>query len=62
MAFGLLPAWLASRTDVNDALKQAGLTAADIRRVANSVLRSPIQAAIIGPFTRESAFRAALDA
>jgi predicted Zn-dependent peptidase len=37
------------------------VSAADVRRVANSVLRSPIQAAVIGPFTRESAFRAAID-
>ena len=37
------------------------VTAADIRRVATSVLRSPIQMAVIGPFTRESAFRAAIE-
>jgi predicted Zn-dependent peptidase len=50
-------------TDIEDELRMVDIvTAADIRRVANSVLRSPIQAAIIGPFTRESAFRAALDA
>jgi predicted Zn-dependent peptidase len=49
--------------DIEDELRMVDLvTAADIRRVANSVLRSPIQAAVIGPFTRESAFRAALDA
>jgi predicted Zn-dependent peptidase len=38
------------------------VTASDIRRVANSVLRSPMQLAIIGPFSRESTFRAAIDA
>jgi predicted Zn-dependent peptidase len=38
------------------------VTAADIKRVASSVLRSPIQMAVIGPFTRESVFRAAIDA
>jgi predicted Zn-dependent peptidase len=49
--------------DIEDELRMVDLvTALDIRRVANSVLRSPIQAAVIGPFTRESAFRAALDA
>jgi predicted Zn-dependent peptidase len=37
------------------------VTASDIRRVANSVLLSPIQIAVIGPYTRESAFRAAID-
>ncbi len=38
------------------------VTASDIRRVASSVLRSPIQLAVIGPFTRESAFAAAIGA
>jgi predicted Zn-dependent peptidase len=38
------------------------VTASDIRRVANSVLRSPIQMAVIGPFTRESGFRVAIGA
>jgi Predicted Zn-dependent peptidases len=38
------------------------VTASDIRRVANSVLRSPIQMAVIGPFTRESAFMVAIGA
>jgi predicted Zn-dependent peptidase len=37
------------------------VTAADVRRVANSVLRSPMQLAVIGPFTRESVFRSAID-
>jgi predicted Zn-dependent peptidase len=49
--------------DIEDELRMVDLvTAEDIRRVANSVLLSPIQAAVIGPFTRESAFRAAIDA
>ena len=38
------------------------VTASDVRRVANSVLRSPIQMAVIGPFTRETAFKAAIGA
>jgi predicted Zn-dependent peptidase len=38
------------------------VTALDVRRVANMVLRSPIQMAVIGPFTRESGFRAAIGA
>jgi predicted Zn-dependent peptidase len=38
------------------------VTVSDVRRVANSVLRSPIQMAVIGPFTRESGFRAAIGA
>jgi predicted Zn-dependent peptidase len=38
------------------------VTAADIKRVANSVLLSPMQLAVIGPFSRESTFRAAIDA
>jgi predicted Zn-dependent peptidase len=38
------------------------VTAADVKRVASSVLRSPIQMVVIGPFTRESVFRAAIDA
>jgi predicted Zn-dependent peptidase len=48
--------------DIDDELRMVdAVTAADIRRVANSVLRAPIQAAIIGPFTRESAFRSAIE-
>jgi predicted Zn-dependent peptidase len=37
------------------------VTASDVRRVANSVLRSPIQLAVIGPYSRESVFRAAIE-
>lgn len=38
------------------------VTPADIRRVANDVVLSPIQLAVIGPFARESEFRAAIGA
>jgi predicted Zn-dependent peptidase len=38
------------------------ITADDVRRVANAVLREPIQMAVIGPFTRESGFRSAIEA
>jgi predicted Zn-dependent peptidase len=48
--------------DIDDELRMVDdVTAADIRRVANSVLRSPLQAAVIGPFSRESAFRTAIE-
>jgi predicted Zn-dependent peptidase len=47
--------------DIEDELGLVdAVTAADIRRVANSVLRSAIQAAVIGPFTRDAAFLAAI--
>jgi predicted Zn-dependent peptidase len=49
--------------DIEDELHMVDeVTAADIRRVANSVLRSPLQAAVIGPFSGESAFRKAIEA
>ena len=38
------------------------ITAADVRRVANSVLHEPMQMAVIGPFTKESGFRSAIEA
>jgi predicted Zn-dependent peptidase len=38
------------------------ITADDIRRVANSVLREPIQMAVIGPFKKESGFKSAIEA
>jgi predicted Zn-dependent peptidase len=38
------------------------ITAEDVRRVANDVLRSPIQMAVIGPFAKDTAFRAAVGA
>jgi predicted Zn-dependent peptidase len=48
--------------DIEDELSLVdAVTVADIRRVANSVLRSPIQASVIGPFTRETPFRAAIE-
>jgi predicted Zn-dependent peptidase len=39
-----------------------GVSADDIRRVANEVLHSPLQMAIIGPFAKDAAFRAAVGA
>jgi predicted Zn-dependent peptidase len=48
---------------IEDELKLVdAITAADVRRVANSVLREPMQMAVIGPFTRESGFRSAIEA
>jgi len=38
------------------------ITAADVRRVANEVLRGPIQMAVIGPFAKDAPFRAAVGA
>jgi predicted Zn-dependent peptidase len=38
------------------------VAAADIRRVAGSLLDSPMQMAVIGPFTRDADFRAAIGA
>jgi predicted Zn-dependent peptidase len=39
-----------------------GVTAADVKRVAEQVLAGPIQMSVIGPFTRDSAFRLAIGA
>jgi predicted Zn-dependent peptidase len=36
------------------------VTASDIRRVAETLLASPMQMAVIGPFTRDAEFRAAI--
>jgi hypothetical protein len=48
--------------DIEDELRMVDdVTAADVRRVATSVLRSPLQAAVIGPFSRESAFQTAIE-
>jgi predicted Zn-dependent peptidase len=48
--------------DIEDELRMVDeVGVADIRRVANSVLRSPLQMAVIGPFSRESVFRAAIE-
>jgi predicted Zn-dependent peptidase len=38
------------------------VTAADVRRVAEEVLRSPIQMSVIGPFNRDGGFRLAIGA
>jgi predicted Zn-dependent peptidase len=38
------------------------ITAVDVRRVANEVLRAPIQMAVIGPFAKDAAFRTAVGA
>jgi predicted Zn-dependent peptidase len=38
------------------------ITAEDVRRVANEVLRAPIQMAVIGPFAKDVAFRTAIGA
>ena len=38
------------------------ITAEEVRRVANEVLRAPIQMAVIGPFARDAAFRSAVGA
>jgi predicted Zn-dependent peptidase len=49
--------------DIEDEISAVdAVTAADIRRVANEVLRSPIQAAVVGPFTRDSTFLTAIQA
>ncbi len=38
------------------------ITAEDVRRVANDVLRAPIQMAVVGPFAKDLAFRTAVGA
>jgi len=38
------------------------VTAADLKRVANEVLKAPAQMAVIGPFARDSGFRLAIGA
>jgi predicted Zn-dependent peptidase len=38
------------------------VTSVDIKRVANEVLRGPMQMSVIGPFARDSAFRLAIGA
>jgi predicted Zn-dependent peptidase len=38
------------------------ITAEEVRRVANEVLRAPIQMAVIGPFAKDAVFRAAVGA
>ncbi len=38
------------------------ITAEEVRRVANEVLRAPIQMAVLGPFAKDAAFRSAVGA
>jgi len=38
------------------------VSAADIKRVANQVLREPLQMSVVGPFARDAAFRLAIGA
>jgi predicted Zn-dependent peptidase len=38
------------------------ITAQEVRRVANEVLRAPIQMAVVGPFAKDAAFRTAIGA
>jgi predicted Zn-dependent peptidase len=38
------------------------ITAQDVRRVANEVLRAPIQMAVVGPFAKDVVFRTAIGA
>jgi predicted Zn-dependent peptidase len=38
------------------------ISADDVRRVANQVLRAPVQMAVIGPFAKDTAFRTAVGA
>jgi predicted Zn-dependent peptidase len=38
------------------------ITADEVRRVANEVLRAPIQMALVGPFAKDAAFRSAVGA
>jgi predicted Zn-dependent peptidase len=48
---------------IDDELRSVdAVTVSDVRRVANAVLRSPIQMAVIGPFTRDTAFMGAIGA
>ncbi len=49
------------RTIEDELIAVDAVTEADIRRVANSVLRSPMQVAVVGPYTRESVFRSAIE-
>jgi len=38
------------------------VTAADVKRVANQLMSEPLQMSVVGPFTRDSAFRLAIGA
>ncbi len=50
------------RTVEEEVAQIDALTGADIKRVANDVLQSPMQMAVIGPFARDAGFRLAIGA
>jgi predicted Zn-dependent peptidase len=50
------------RTIENELELVDAVTASDVLRVANDVLRAPIQMAVIGPFSNEAAFRSLIGA
>jgi predicted Zn-dependent peptidase len=50
------------RTIEDELVLVDAVAATDIRRVANALLQSPMQMAVIGPFTRDAEFRAAIGA
>jgi predicted Zn-dependent peptidase len=50
------------RTIEDELILVDAVAAIDIRRVANALLQSPMQMAVIGPFTRDAEFRAAIGA
>jgi predicted Zn-dependent peptidase len=50
------------RTIEDELVLVDAVAATDIRRVANALLQSPMQMAVIGPFTRDADFRAAIGA
>jgi predicted Zn-dependent peptidase len=50
------------RTVEDEVAQIDAVTAADIKRVANDILQSPMQMAVIGPFARDTGFRRAIDA
>lgn len=50
------------RTVEEEVAQIDAVTAADIKRVANEILQSPMQMAVIGPFARDASFRVAIGA
>jgi predicted Zn-dependent peptidase len=48
------------RTVEEEVAQIDAVTAADIKRVANDILQSPMQMAVIGPFARDTGFRHAI--
>jgi predicted Zn-dependent peptidase len=48
------------RTVEDEVAQIDAVTAADIKRVANDILQSPMQMAVIGPFARDTGFRRAI--